>query len=184
MLFVPRVSRLLASELVVGKGRVVRERQADDPPCDRLVLLGLEGQLFFGVAPELDAILADLTARVQRGARVIVLRLKRTHNPDAVCLERLHAFLKEMKRRGVVVLLCGVRRELIVLFERLGFGPFLPPDQVFEEAPAAGKEGTSLTSTQEAVKRAYELLGDDVCATCPRRQERGPDRDGEWYYQI
>jgi SulP family sulfate permease len=184
MLFVPRVSRLMASELVVSKGRVVRERQPDDPPCGKLVLLGLEGQLFFGAAPELGQILDDLTARAEAGARVIVLRLKRTHNPDMVCLERLHLFLEDMKRRAVIVLLCGVRRELIELFDRLGFGPCLPQEQVFEEAPpVAGAAGDAPTSTLRAVKRAYELLGEDeVCATCPRRQELQEER--EWYYVI
>src|SRR5262249_8574712 len=111
-----------------------------------------------------------------------VLRLKRTHNPDMVCLERLQSFLMDMKRRGVIVLLCGVRKELIDLFARLGFGAFLPADQVFEEASAAEAKGPALTSTLEAVKRAYELLGDDVCSTCPSRQPR--DLDKEWYYVI
>jgi SulP family sulfate permease len=180
-LFVPRVSRLMASELVLSRERVVRERQPDDPPCDKLVVLGLEGQLFFGAAPELDQILDCLTARAEAGARVIVLRLKRTHNPDMVCLERLHYFLEDMKRRRVIVLLCGVRAELAHLLERLGFHECLPPDQVFlEDAPAAGV-GLSLSSTLRAVKRAYELLGDELCATCPRRRE---GEEKEWYYMI
>ena len=123
----------------------------------------------------------DLSAR---GAKVIVLRLKRTHNPDVVCLELLHGFLADMKRRGVIVLLCGVRQELSELFARLGFGPCLPAEQVFEEAPPVSGAGTDalLTSTLRAVKRAYELLGDDVCATCPRRQELLEEK--EWYYVI
>jgi SulP family sulfate permease len=180
-LFVPRVSRLMATELVLSKERVLRERQADDPECGRLVVMALEGQLFFGAAPELDQFLDSLTARVDRGARVVVLRLKRTHNPDMVCLERLHVFLEDMKRRGVVVLLCGVRKELSVLFERLGFGPCLPAEQVFEESPAGEAEGIALSSTLRAVKRAYEILAEDLCSTCPRRQER---EEREWYYMI
>jgi SulP family sulfate permease len=180
-LFVPRVSRLMATELVLSRERVLRERQADDPVCDRLVIMGLEGQLFFGAAPELDAFLDGLTARVEAGARIVVLRLKRTHNPDMVCLERLQVFLDDMKRRGVVVLLCGVRKELSELFARLGFGPCLPAEQVFEEAAAGEAEGAAPSSTLRAVRRAYELLADDLCATCPRRQER---EEREWYYMI
>jgi SulP family sulfate permease len=183
LLFVPRVSRVLASELIVGKDRVVRERQPDDPPCGKLIVLGLEGQLFFGAAPELEQVLDNLRARVEQGARVIVLRLKRTHNPDMVCLELLHHFLEEMHRRKVTVLLCGVRADFARTIERLGFHDCLPPDQVFlEDAPATNGTSPALSSTLRAVKRAYELLGTDLCATCPRRQEVEPDR--EWYYMI
>jgi SulP family sulfate permease len=181
LLFVPRASRLMASELVVSKERVVRERQPDDPPCGKLVVLGLEGQLFFGAAPELEQVLGDLTARVGQGVRLIVLRLKRTHNPDVVCLERLHHFLEEMHKRKVVVLLCGVRAELGKLLERLGFHDCLPPEQVFLEDAQPG-ENDGLSSTLRAVKRAYELLGEDLCTTCPRRQEGEVDR--AWYYMI
>ena len=34
-----------------------------------------------------------------------------------------------------------------------------------------------------AVRRAYELLGEDLCPTCPRRQPKEADR-AEWYYMI
>jgi SulP family sulfate permease len=183
LFFVPRAARLHVTELIVAKDRVVRERQADDPPCGKLVLLGLEGNLFFGAAPELEQLFADLTARVEGGARVIVLRLKRTHNPDMVCLERLQQFLQDMDRRQVVVLLCGVRAEFMEALERLRFLAWLPRERVLlEESPAANGEGQALTSTLRAVKRAYEILGEDQCASCPRRQESESQR--AWYYMI
>ena len=42
------------SELVVSSERVIRERLPDDPPCTAMLLYDLEGELFFGAAPELD----------------------------------------------------------------------------------------------------------------------------------
>ena len=42
------------SELVVSNERVVRERLEDDPACTAMLLYDLEGELFFGAAPELD----------------------------------------------------------------------------------------------------------------------------------
>lgn len=177
--FVPRASRLLVTELSVARDRVVRERQPDDPPCSRLAVLGLEGELFFGAGPELQAVLDDLRKRTEAGVRVIVLRLKRTRNPDVVCLEMLQHFLEEMGQRKVPVLLCGVRADFAEALRRLAFHDWLPADRVFfEDAPA---EGDGLTSTLRAVKRAYELLGDDLCATCPRRCEA--EQQG-WYYMI
>ncbi len=183
LLFVPKVSRLMASELVLDRDRVLRERQPGDPPCGKLVVLGLEGQLFFGAAPELEQVLDNLRARVAQGARLIVLRLKRTHNPDMACLERLHLFLRDMQQRKVTVLLCGVRGEFAGLLERLGFHECLPPECIFlEDAPQEAGEAPSLSSTLRAVKRAYELLGEDLCSNCPRRREAEMEKG--WYYMI
>ena len=177
LFFVPRAARLQATELVVSPERVVRERQPDDPECGTLVLFSLEGELFFGAAPELDDYLNDLKRRTEQGARVIVLRLKRTRNPDMVCLERLQHFLEDMQERQVPVLLCGVREDFAQALHNLRFHHWLPRDCVFLEDAAAG------SSTLKAVRRAYELLGDDLCATCPRRHETEGDRAG-WYYMI
>jgi hypothetical protein len=45
-------------------------------------------------------------------------------------------------------------------------------------------EGAALeTSTLRAVRRGYELLGDDLCSTCPRRLQREGEK-GDWYYMI
>ena len=160
---------------------------------------------FFGAAPELDGYLADLTARAEQGVRVIVLRLKRTRNPDMVCLERLQHFLEEMQKRGVPVLLCGVREDFADALARLGFHHWLPAERIFLEdrRPGNGAEQAGpdslfglaaralvaeggrepeLSSTVKAVKRAYELLSGDLCSTCPRRHEVEMER--AWYYMI
>jgi SulP family sulfate permease len=176
LFFVPRASRLHVSELVLGPDRAVRERQPGDPSCSRLVILSLEGNLFFGAAPELAEHLEELTRRAQQGVRVIVLRLKRVRNPDMVCLEHLQRFLKDMRAAKVTVLLCGVREDFAEALHKLGFYAWLPEDRVFQEGV------TVESSTLKAVRRAYELLDGDLCPTCPRRQETLGDRD--WYYAI
>jgi SulP family sulfate permease len=185
LLFVPRAARLRASELVVTPERVVRERQPDDPRCTKMVLLSLEGELFFGAAPELDELFAEITRRAEEGARIVVLRLKRARNPDMVCLERLQQFLQDMDRRGVPVLLCGVREDFAQALYNVRFHHWLPADRLFLEdaQPPGNGEGPALSSTLKAVRRAYDLLGNDLCATCPRRQQVEPDK-GAWYYMI
>lgn len=188
--FVPRVSRLRVTEMILSKERVIREREPDDPRCARVVILSLEGELFFGAAPELDQILADLYRRTDQGVRVIVLRLKRTRNPDMVCMERMQHFLHDMESRGVVVLLCGVRPDFARALERLGFPDWLPADRIFlEEAPPrpvsdgdSRIEGPGLSSTLRAIKRGYEILGNDLCPCCPRRNELELEKG--WYYMI
>src|SRR5262249_31738609 len=84
LFYVPRAARLRATELVVGSERMVRERRPDDPQCTRMVVLSLDGELFFGAAQELSERLAELRRRVEQGARVIVLALKWARNPDMV----------------------------------------------------------------------------------------------------
>ena len=180
VLFVPRAARLLVTEFVVSPGRVVRERQPSDPHCDRLVILGLEGEFFFGAGPELEAVFNQL--REREGVRVIVLRLKRARNPDMVCLEILQHFLEDMAERGIVVLLCGVRPDLAEALRRLRFHHWLPEDRVFLEKTA---DEPAMTSTLRAVRCAYALLGDNRCATCPRRQEtEATASDPSWSYSI
>jgi SulP family sulfate permease len=176
LFFVPRAARLQGTELVVSPERVIRERQPDDPHCTKLVLFDLEGELFFGAAPELDNYLVDLLRRTEEGVRIVVLRLKRARNPDMVCLEHLQRFVRAMKHRQATVLLCGVRPALAETLSNLRFHHWLPPDCVFLEDSAVG------SSTLAAVRRAYELLGQDVCATCPRRREM--ENKGDWYYMI
>ncbi len=177
LMYIPRAARLQASELTLTANRVLRERLPDDPLCSKLVILSLEGELFFGAAPELEEYFGQLTRRVDEGARVIVLRVKRTRNPDMVCLELLQNFLQEMRSRKVEVLLCGVREDFARVLRNLGFQEWLPADCVFLE------ELSVFSSTLKAVRRAYEILGNDLCPTCPRRQEKPAEKD-DGYYMI
>jgi SulP family sulfate permease len=178
LMFVPRAARLKATELVVSAERVIRDRQPTDPPCTAMVLYDLEGELFFGAAPDLDRYLDDLRRRTKAGPQIVVLRVKRTRNPDLVCMERLHHFLVEMREHGVTVFLCGVRPDFAQAMNNLRFQDWFPAECVFlENAAAPG------SSTLAAVRRAYELLGPNVCASCPRLGMEGPD-DKALYYQV
>ncbi len=141
-----------------------------------MLLLDLEGEFFFGAAPELDRYFDGLRERAD--LRFIVLRVKRTRNPDIVCMERLQHFIVEMRAKGVTVLLCGVRPEFAQAMQNLRFQEFLPAEHVFlEDATRLG------SATLAAVRHAYELLGDDLCAHCPRRTPPEP-ANGAFYYQI
>ncbi len=164
LFFVPRAARLHVTELMVGEDRVLRERRPEDPQCTKMVLTSLEGELFFGAAPDLDEHLDDLLRRVDQGVRVVVLRLKRARNPDMVCLEHLQRFLMEMKKRGAAAIFCGVRADFARALRNVKMHKWLPNDQLFLEEPTIG------SSTLHAVRKAYEILGADRCAICPRRE--------------
>ncbi|MFI5316901.1 MAG: SulP family inorganic anion transporter [Myxococcota bacterium] len=161
LLTVPRAGQMLVSEFtLIGGG--LRERLPEDPPCPRILVFGLEGEMFFGATAALQAHFAAIEERIGPETRVLVLRLKRARNPDAVGLTLLEDFLKRVKARGVHALLCGVRTEFAEKLERTGISAQLG-EKLFLEQPVR------LTSTMLAVRHAYELIGGDLCAICPRR---------------
>ncbi|MCB0774430.1 MAG: STAS domain-containing protein, partial [Flavobacteriales bacterium] len=101
--------------------------------------------------------------RLTPGTRVLVLRLKRARNPDAVCLHLLNDFVRRVEHEGVEVILCGVNDDLFAMMQRTGSD--LLKAEVFRE------QKVRFTSTMMAVKRAYEIIGDDRCEHCPRHHE-------------
>jgi SulP family sulfate permease len=176
LLFVPRAARLHLSELVLTPERVLRERGPTDTVCGRILIFSLEGELFFGSAHDLDRHFDVILARAQNGIRAVVLRVKRVRNPDAVCLDLFEHFATELQRRGVTFLLCGVRPDFAQVLESSGLRQRLGERHLFFETT-----DTASTSTMDAVRYAYDLLQDDLCATCPRRGEMGKE---VLYYMI
>jgi SulP family sulfate permease len=178
LLFVPRAALLRFSELTVSNDRVVRERLPNDPVCTSLLLYDLEGELFFGAAPELDRLFDKLKQRTEgEKIRFVILRVKRTRYPDMVSMERFDHFLREMETRGVTVLLCGVRQGFASVMERLRFQDWLPADRVFHE------EQQTFSATLKAVHHVYELLGENACEHCRRNEATGAELR-ELYYLV
>jgi SulP family sulfate permease len=162
VLTVPRVGRMLLSEFVVAPEGFARERLPDDTPCERILIFGLEGEMFFGASAALEGFFEQIEDRVTPNTAVVILRLKRARNPDAVGITLLEGFLERLRRRGIHVLLCGVRPELATQLDRAGISRDLGAD-LFLEQPVRQ------TSTMLAVRRAYELIP-SPCDTCPNRQ--------------
>ena len=86
------------------------------------------------------------------GVRVLVLRVKRTRNPDMVFMERLQHFLHDMEKLGVTVLLCGVRGDFAQGLRNLRFYDWLPPERVFLE------EEKEYSATLKAVRYGYRII--------------------------
>jgi SulP family sulfate permease len=156
LLFVPRVSKLGIRELIVTPERVLRERQQDDPRSSSLLIYDLEGELFFGAAPELDHYLDKIKQEtIDTGIKYVVLRLRRTRTPDVVAIEHLERFLRDADKRGVTVLLAGVRPNLAKIFRNVHFNEWLPADRVYPE------KDEDFSATLNAVRHAYRLFNQD-----------------------
>ena len=159
VLTVPRAGRMLLSEFVISPEGRLHERLREDKPCPRLLIFGLEGEFFFGAASALEQHFDVIESRLTPETEVVVLRLKRVRNPDAVALSELEKFVGTLRARGVHVLLCGVSQNFRGILDRTGAMERLR-DQIFLEQPVRQ------TSTAKAVQHAYTLLK-GRCEHCP-----------------
>ena len=143
-----------------------------------LLISDLEGELFFGAAPELDRYFDEITERTKRESiRYVVLRVKRTRNPDVVFLERLEHFLRQAEAHGVTILLAGVRPDFAQGLSNLAFGQWLPSDRVFCE------DDEVYSATLKAVRYAHHLMGKRSPNEAKRR-EASEGESGELYYLV
>ena len=174
MLAVPRTGNMLLTEFVVADDGGIHERVPGDHVCGRILIFGLEGEMFFGGASSLEAHFDTIADRVTEETKVVVLRLKRARNPDAVGMA-----LDRLAERGVHVVLCGVRQEMHETFLRSGLARKLKPEQIFLEQPVRQ------TSTLLAIRHAYELVT-EPCPACPRRSRTadGEERGEGMYFVI
>jgi SulP family sulfate permease len=156
LLFVPRVSKLEIRELIITPERVVRERLPNEPRSPVLAIYDLEGELFFGAAPELDHYLGQMRDEtINRGIKYIILRLRRIRNPDVVAVEHLEHFLRDSQQQGVTVLLAAVRPNLAKILRNLHFDKWLPADRVYPEQEKV------YSATLNAVRHACRFLNED-----------------------
>jgi SulP family sulfate permease len=161
LLTVRRAGRMLLTEFTITPDGAIRERFPDDRRCNRLLIYGLEGEMFFGASAALETHFQRIEQRIDEHTRAVVLRLKRARNADAAGMIMLKDFVDRVQARGVHVLLCGVRRDLAHRMETTGLS-------VGIRTPIFCEEKVPLTSTILAIRHAYQLIG-DPCASCPRR---------------
>jgi SulP family sulfate permease len=161
------------SELTITADRKVRELKPDDFRCDYFRIYNFEGELFFGCAPQFEKMLEQITAGANQEVAVILLRMKRIHNPDAMCLEILQKWVTETRRRGTTILLSGVRPDLQRALSNLGIDKLIGADNIFAESPEL------YFSTIQAMQRSYEILGNRRCQNCPMQLP-----GSQWSYEI
>jgi len=175
MLAVPRTGQMLLTEFVVTPDGGIHERLRADQVCGRLLIFGLEGEMYFGSGMSLEQHLETIEDRISPETEVVVLRMKRARNPDAVGIALLERALDRIRARGVHVVLCGVRHGMDVVLQKSGLTAKLGEENVFLEQPVRQ------TSTLLAVRHAYGLVR-NLCDTCPRRS--GSIRARGFYYSI
>lgn len=151
LLAVPRTGNIHITEFCATPDGHTHERLPTDEPDARIRIFGLEGELFFGSNASLERAFDRISAQLSKG-QVLVLRVKRLRNPDAVGLHMLTDFVQKLEKRGVHVLLCGVREDLHQALTRTGHIHHITPEHFFAE------QAVRQTSTMMAIRYARELV--------------------------
>ncbi len=151
---VSRAGRLHLVEIAAAGNQSFREIEIDDETGSHpIVLLQLEGDLFFGVVDELEERLQQIAAR---GAKAILIRLKRAHAVDASAAEALASFAEQFREDGGRLVLCGVRPELLEQIGRSHLGEVLGPENLLPSAP---QPFGSIRQAIESVRRELTEKG-------------------------
>jgi SulP family sulfate permease len=175
-LYIPKAAKISMTELAVTTDRVIREVQPQNPRCSLIRIYNLEGELFFGSAPDFEDLMDSIQEQAESDWKVIILRLKRARNPDSVCMQILEKFVTQMHNRGVTVMLSGVDEEMLGVLANVGIIELIGASNVFRE------ESEIWASTIQALKAAYRLISPNRCANCPNHPEHLDASD--WSYMI
>lgn len=173
LMLVRRVGELQIVEMV--EPRLYREIEVDsETGSSAIVLLALEGDLFFGVVEKLEEHLSQIAAN---GARAIIIRLKRTHSIDATAAETLATFASQFQERRGQLILCGLKPELHARIARSHLGEILGPDNVLMT------DNRRLGSLRRAIVRARRkiLAAGDLGHQPLFRRAQGEAADGSGY---
>lgn len=150
-LVIHRASLLHVAEYrATPAGRFVERPIDADTGRSPITLLALEGDLFFGVADELEQLLDEIAGR---GARGIVLRVRRAHAVDAAAAAALARFAARHRARGGALAVCGLRGELATRFVESGLGEALGGDALF------ASDDLPFHALARALERVRHVLG-------------------------
>ncbi|MCU0713356.1 MAG: hypothetical protein MUC43_14950, partial [Pirellula sp.] len=86
-LYVPRAAQIHVSELTLTNTRIIREATKNDALCSYVRILNIEGEMFFGCAPDLERRIREFEESLPNTLETVVLRLRRANNPDAVGID-------------------------------------------------------------------------------------------------
>jgi SulP family sulfate permease len=174
VLLIHSAGKLHMIELVRTGPLQYREIEIDNETGGSPVaLLQLEGDLFFGVVDELESRLDQIAAN---GARVIVVRMKRTHGIDATASDALASFAESFRQRGGRVILCGLKPDMMAVVRHSHLGAALGDDNLLPTAPRA------FGSVRDAIQTARAWLKAPDESVLLRRASN--DLQDAWSYSI
>jgi SulP family sulfate permease len=154
VLYVPRAAQIRLTRFALTPEQRLRECLPGEPPAGRLLVYSLEGELFFGVEPELDKHLTTIRHAAQKEVGAVLLILKQARNPDASFLSLLGTFHDHLRRRGVSLLLCGVQADLSKALANTSLDGEIGDSRIFREGTNNGSR------IRDAIQAACSLVGE------------------------
>ncbi len=133
------------------------------PYTDEVLVVDLQGELFFAAADVLELRLREILAG---GARFIVLRVRQAYNLDATCAQALGNVARHARARGGALILSGVRDGMYGTLERAGILDAIGAESVFRIADEP------MRATRDALARARSLAGQARPQPQPRSRSR------------
>ncbi|MFH0939850.1 MAG: SulP family inorganic anion transporter [Planctomycetota bacterium] len=128
LLMLHGASRLHIVEMVETDANKFREVEINENTgSSPLLLLQLEGNLFFGVVDELKDRFEKIAAN---GVQVIIIRLKRAHGLDATTIEAITDFAINFKASGGRMILCGLKPDMFAQFSNAHLADVLGPENL------------------------------------------------------
>lgn len=117
-----------------------------------ILIIQLEGNLFFGSAEDLQSKLDDLVDK----SKVFILRMKYVAAIDLTAIGALKIFIRTVKEANGTLILCGVKSELEAMLKNSNVTSVVGADNVFMS------ENEIFASSTNALQRARTVLGCDV----------------------
>ena len=150
-LYIRNVSRLDILELTSSDATSFTERAIQGPEDltdSEVVVIQLQGDLFFGLADDLDQYFRKLS---RSAVKVVVIRLKGTRSMDTTVMHRFAVFARRLQKRNATLLCSGITPDLKVKLAKFGLVKQLGDENLFESA------GMVFESSRAAILRAQQL---------------------------
>jgi SulP family sulfate permease len=135
LFFMRRMSDSVQVELQPAQGR----------PDDGVLVYGIEGPLFFGVAEKLERALEHL----QRPATTLILRMGNMPFVDATGIFAIEEIIRDFERRGGTLMLTELRPNVRYKLERSGVLAQIGPDRVIDTLEHAMQRARELNPENE-----------------------------------
>jgi SulP family sulfate permease len=114
-----------------------------------IILADVEGDFFFGAADELEE---TITPVLESGIKVLIIRVRRLRLMSSTGINSINGIIHTAQRRGVKVIICGVKTSISKLLDNSGISLSLGKANIFYATEVLHE------STTNALKRANELV--------------------------
>ncbi len=145
-------SHLRLSYLTLKDDREFVEHSLEEvlQDCPPVALINVEGALYFGAVEDLEQHVEEI---LQRGVRVIILRLRHMHLLASTGVTALEGLVTRADQLGTTVLLCGVTNEIEATLASSGLKSLVGNGRTFKATD------TLFESTHQALRLATHLTG-------------------------